>query len=220
MLFEKMTEVLDPEPHGAALNMAVDELLLRAAREPVLRVYRWDRPAISFGYFEKFAALSGRAHEREMVRRWTGGGVVVHGDDVTYTLIAPASHPFARLPAGESYRQIHGAIALALRGNGVETSLAASSSAKISSGCFENPAEADVLAGERKVAGAAQRRTRWGLLHQGSIQGIAIAEDFTTRLASVFAAEIERRDLSRTELAEAETLAEEKYGSDVWLRRF
>ena len=45
MLFEKMTEVLDPEPHGAALNMAIDEALLRTATEPLLRIYRWARPA-------------------------------------------------------------------------------------------------------------------------------------------------------------------------------
>ncbi len=215
-----MTEVLDPEPHGAALNMAIDEVLLRAAREPVLRVYRWTRPAISFGYFEKFSALSAGGHDREMVRRWTGGGVVAHGADVTYTVIVPAGHAFARFPASASYREIHGAIAVALRAGGIETSLADSAAPKISTGCFENPAEADVLVAERKIAGAAQRRTRWGLLHQGSIQGIAIAADFQSRLARVFSDRLAQRELSGAELAEAKTLAAEKYGTDSWLHRF
>jgi lipoate-protein ligase A len=220
MLFEKLTEVLDPEPHGAALNMAIDEVLLRRAREPLLRVYRWARPAISFGYFEKFAALGEVAHDWEIVRRWTGGGVVVHGEDVTYTLIVPADHAFARQPARESYRRIHECVGVALRSIGVETNLAAATAAKISSGCFENPAEADVLAGERKIAGAAQRRTRAGLLHQGSIQGVAMAGDFATRLASGFAGLIESRLIATEELSQARALAAEKYATDAWLRRF
>jgi lipoate-protein ligase A len=220
MLFEKMTEVLDPEPHGAALNMAIDEVLLRTAVGPLLRVYRWARPAISFGYFEKVSELSGVDPDREMVRRWTGGGVVVHGEDLTYTLIVPSGHPFARLAAAVSYRQIHGAIAVALRGGGIETRLAVSTAPKLSSGCFENPAEADVLAGQRKIAGAAQRRTRGGLLHQGSIQGIALAKDFASRLARALADEVGQRALSGEERAKAQALAVEKYATDAWLRRF
>ena len=220
MLFEKITEVLDPEPHDAALNMAIDEVLLRSARGPLLRVYRWARPAISFGYFEKVAELSAVAPGWEMVRRWTGGGVVVHGEDVTYTLIVPADHAFARLPARESYRRIHECIGAALLTSGVETSLAAATAAKVSTGCFENPAEADVLAGDRKVAGAAQRRTRWGLLHQGSIQRIAMARNFAARLAQVFADDVAPRSLSADEISTALLLAAEKYAADSWLRRY
>lgn len=220
MLFEKMTEVLDPEPHGAALNMAIDEVLLRWATGPLLRIYRWAQPAISFGYFEEISALSAPGRGWEMVRRWTGGGVVVHGEDVTYTLIVPQAHGFAGRPARESYREIHECIAGTLRAAGVETSLVESTAAKVSTGCFENPAEADLLAGSRKIAGAAQRRTRWGLLHQGSVQGVSLAADFAARLAVAFAAEVASRPLSGEEIAEAQILAAEKYGSDAWLRRF
>ena len=220
MLFEKLTEVLDPEPHGAALNMAIDEVLLRSAVEPLLRVYRWTKPAISFGYFTKLSELGSVASGWETVRRWTGGGVVPHGEDVTYTLIVPAGHTFARLKAPESYRRIHGCIAEVLRGAGLETTLAAATAEKVSAGCFENPAEADVLAGEQKVAGAAQRRTRWGLLHQGSIQGIAHAVGFASRLAPSFAEEITQRPLGSEEVDAALMLAREKYASEAWLRRF
>ena len=220
MLVEKITEVLDPEPHGAALNMAIDEVLLRTAREPLLRIYRWARRAISFGYFEKFAELNAVEPGWEMVRRWTGGGVVVHGEDLTYTLIVPADHAFARVPARESYRRIHECIGDALRAAGVETQLAAATAAKVSGGCFENPAESDVLADDEKIAGAAQRRTRWGLLHQGSIQRIVIAENLAVRLAHAFANDIGTRPLNANELAAARELAAEKYATDAWLRRF
>jgi len=220
MLFENLLEVLDPEPHGAALNMAIDEVLLRSATRPMLRVYRWERPAISLGYFEKLSALAVLAPGVEMVRRWTGGGVVEHGGDVTYTLIAPADHALARGGAAESYRRIHDAVAALLAEQGTVAELAAVTAAKISSGCFENAAAADILADGRKIAGAAQRRTRWGLLHQGSVQGLALAPGFAARLGRAFAAEIEQRPLAESELAAARTLAAEKYATDAWLRRF
>jgi lipoate-protein ligase A len=220
MLFENLAEVLDPEPHGAALNMAIDEVLLRLAEGPLLRIYRWAQPAISFGYFAKVGSLAEPASGREMVRRWTGGGVVEHGRDITYTLIVPAAHAFARLSAAESYRRIHADIAALLGEQGTAAQLAPSTVAKISSGCFENPAEADVLAAGRKIAGAAQRRTRWGLLHQGSVQGVALAQGFAARLAEVFATAIQRRPLSIVELGAAKLLAEQKYATEAWLRRF
>ena len=220
MLLEKLTEVLDPEPHGAALNMAIDEVLLRRAAGPLLRIYRWSRPAISFGYFEKVAGVRTPGHEWEMVRRWTGGGIVLHGEDVTYTLIVPAAHGFMTRSARESYRAIHECLAGTLRGAGVETSLVASAAAKVSPGCFENPVEADLLAGSRKIAGAAQRRTRWGLLHQGSVQGVGPAENLVARMGRAFADEVVRRSLSGEEIAEAQLLAGEKYGCEAWLRRF
>ena len=49
MIFAALTEVLDPEPHNAALNMALDEVLLASCTAPLLRVYRWAQPAVSFG---------------------------------------------------------------------------------------------------------------------------------------------------------------------------
>jgi hypothetical protein len=114
VLFDHLLEVHDPEPHAAALNMAIDEALLRAAREPILRIYRWEQPAVSFGYFGKWAEVQRTWPEREAVRRWTGGGIVPHGDDLTYSLIVPRAHPFALLGPLESYRAIHEALAAAL----------------------------------------------------------------------------------------------------------
>ncbi len=77
-----------------------------------------------------------------------------------------------------------------------------------------------MLAGDRKIAGAAQRRTRRGLLHQGSIQGVALAGDFASQLAAAFANEVVRRKIEAGELAQAQMLALEKYESGSWLRRF
>ena len=72
------------------MNMAIDEALLETAVIPTIRFYRWRSPALSFGYFGKFSDVAIYAAERDLVRRWTGGGIVFHGDDLTYSIVIPA----------------------------------------------------------------------------------------------------------------------------------
>lgn len=217
MLFEQLVEVIDPEPHCAALNMAIDEALLRrAGPEPMLRVYRWARPAVSFGYFEKYAPVAAEWPQRELVRRWTGGGVVPHGEDVTYTLVVPETCALFRMPALESYRAIHECVARLMNGSAV---LAESAAARQSSACFANAVRYDLLSGGRKIAGAAQRRTRTGMVHQGSVQGAKKCVGLREKLAPVFSDRIIRRSLLPEELAEAEKIADEKYATRSWMQR-
>ncbi|HEX8295472.1 MAG TPA: hypothetical protein VF593_04185 [Chthoniobacteraceae bacterium] len=220
MLLDRITEVLDPEPHDAALNMAIDEVLLTGATTPILRLYGWARPALSFGYFVRFAEVEREACRRDLVRRWTGGGVVLHGGDLTYTLIVPRAHPFFHIPARESYLRIHRSLAELLTSWEEKVTLTESAAPKISESCFANPAEADLLVGEQKIAGAAQRRTSSGLLHQGSIQNMDLPEETVRRFASAFSPDTSRRELTAAELAAARELREEKYGSSNWLHRF
>src|SRR5437016_11611684 len=78
-LFAKLDVYRDHAAHSAAMNMATDEALLEHATAPSIRFYRWHSPALSFGYFGKFSDVAVCAAERELVRRWTGGGIVFHG---------------------------------------------------------------------------------------------------------------------------------------------
>jgi len=228
MIFDELTEVLDPEPHPAAVNMALDEILLREAKGPLFRVYRWLRPSISFGYFGKVAEAEKAWPGRESVRRWTGGGIVPHGTDVTYTIIAPRSCPFFRVGPLESYARIHEAVASALGSVSAGIALASAAAEKISDACFDNPARHDVLAEGRKVAGAAQRRTQHGLLHQGSIQMAhgdsremnTAAETIKATLRNALSFSASARPLHACELERAEALAGEKYAREEWPRRF
>ena len=210
-----MIEVLDPEPHDAALNMAIDETLLRAASRPTLRIYRWARPAVSFGYFGKWGEALAAAAGREIVRRWTGGGIVPHGEDLTFSLIVPRAHPFFAVSPRESYRAIHECVARAL-GN---ASLAAVAGSQISAACFENPVQHDVLIADRKVAGGAQRRTKCGLLHQGSIQRVDDAAGISAALVSRFSSRHSTIRLASEIQIAAALLAGEKYATDEWTRR-
>lgn len=199
--------------------MAMDEVLLREAGQPLLRVYGWSAPSVSFGYFGCYAQVRSRWPERSLVRRWTGGGIVPHGEDFTYTLVVPKGAAFAGRPAAETYRMIHEAVAEALGDSGGALRLSAGAP-KISDECFANPAPHDLVAGEIKIAGAAQRRTRHGLLHQGSVQRSGLGSEFAVRLAGALAQRVETRTLSPLEEEQAASLAEEKYGTAEWLQRF
>ena len=207
-----MIEVLDPEPHDAAMNMAIDETLLRAATSPTLRIYRWARPAVSFGYFGKWADVVRAWPDREIVRRWTGGGVVPHGEDVTYSIIVPRAHSFFAVGPRESYRAIHECVARVID----SASLALTAAPQISVACFENPVEHDVLVANRKVAGAAQRRSKSGLLHQGSIQCVGIA---ASALAETLSLHVFRLPLAPDILAEAIELSQDRYATEKWTLR-
>ena len=231
MLFEQIIEVLDPEPHAAALNMALDEVLLRQAEKPTLRVYGWRGPAVSFGYFGNFATAHCAAAGREMVRRWTGGGLVEHGADVTYTLVVPRSAGFFQHSALESYRLIHERIAQWLAGRGVAAAVAPGAAGGHSGACFAGHVRYDLVMDGGKVAGAAQRRTRWGLLHQGSIQVPchAVGDDGGSRLfplqgaaklAEVFADDVQQTEIAPAVHRAAEQIARDKYATNDWLRKF
>jgi lipoate-protein ligase A len=107
---------------------------------------------------------------RPLVRRPTGGGVVPHDADWTYSLVFPAQHDWHRLKAAESYRRLHEWIGAAFARLDVPAALAAASQKEIPGHCFAGPDKSDLLWRGRKIAGAAQRRTRAGLLIQGSVQ--------------------------------------------------
>ena len=230
-LLESLTVYQDFAPRSAAMNMAIDEALLEAARVPSIRFYRWKSPALSFGYFGRFADVAEYAIERDLVRRWTGGGIVFHGEDLTYSVIVPADDAAFAKSSNSIYEIVHRALRNVLATNGGRVELAAigrdavlrrprtAQRAVPSNVCFANPVSADVMVNGRKVAGAAQRRTRRGLLHQGSIQHVELAEDFGERFARELSRDMGRQSLSRDILRRANEIAVQKYATAAWLRR-
>ena len=161
--------------HSPTLNMALDEQAFNDCRtndDPVLRFYSWDRPSISIGYFQGYAS-SLRARY-SVVRRPTGGGIVLHDRDITYSVIVPSHHWFFEVNRHESYKIISSIILNSLSRFGIKGILSDGKrpcmcTDRSSQNCFSNPTKFDVLVEEQKIAGAAQKRNRKGLLHQGSI---------------------------------------------------
>jgi lipoate-protein ligase A len=217
--------------HGAA-HMAMDEALLLQSIEPVLRFYNWPQPEITIGFFTPISEVTVR--DEPATRRWTGGGIVEHGEDVTFSLAIPRRFLKKGVPAGERYRQIHEALSRALRAAGltrVEAAPAISAPPESSPGvCFSAPVAWDVIdtEGGAKLAGGAQRRSKAGLLHQGSVRlplpyrslDHPWLKDFASRLAGNTSRveEIDSPDISVFETAEK--LQQDRYASADWRDRF
>ena len=154
-------------------NMAVDEALLLGIAvigHPVLRYYSWGESAATFGYSQPIARVEGMTSLRPLVRRSTGGGLVPHDADWTYSLVFPPSHPWYSLPAEESYRRLHEWIRDSFTSLGVSVELSPCCAKELPGQCFAGPEKFDLLWAGHKIAGAAQRRSRQGLLIQGSLQ--------------------------------------------------
>ena len=220
MIFERLRLVDEPIPGDGAWNMAVDEALLATIETPILRIYLWSEPTVSFGYFEKLADIQKLRPGVPLVRRWTGGGMVDHGDDRTYSLLIPTSHPLAQSERRESYRIIHEILQNVIASKCQITLELASEKTSLGAGCFQQPVIGDLLLAGRKIAGAAQRRTRHGLLHQGSIQKIPLAQIPALDFAHAFGSEPSSISLTEVERQNALELASKRYGTPEWLARF
>jgi lipoate-protein ligase A len=227
-------EILPSRTGGAAENMAVDFLLLQRypdAGVPRFRHYDWQGPAFTFGYAQKIAAVRALLPPDttlDLCRRPTGGGLVDHRQDWTYALVIPRGHPLEDVRATQSYREVHEALAAALRAQGVGCILKTSGDETPGRGiCFQRAEVYDVVhesSGE-KTAGAAQKRNKHGLLFQGSIwrpaAGTAVDwdkfhDDFTARLAAVLGTTAE--PVPWPELNEDEVSGlTEQYSAPEWL---
>lgn len=172
---------------SASENMAIDRGMLDLVRQSggCLRFYGWNEDAITFGYAQKIEEVrhwieqNRRTGNPRLVRRETGGGIVDHRNDLTYALAVTSQTSFHRTLASEAYRIVHKSLANALNALGVDSTFAQcpgrnceKKPSPSADACFQKPVRHDLLANmnEEKIAGAAMRRTRNGILIQGSIQ--------------------------------------------------
>jgi lipoyl(octanoyl) transferase len=170
-------------------QMAIDAGLMDRARETgeaVFRVYGWSRPTLSFGRHESVRGTfdAGRLEHENVgaVRRPTGGRVLMHDHEVTYSVTAPAPE-HERLQ--ESYRGINEILVAALSRLGVSVMTAPASTPRRPGGaaCFAEPAAGELVIGSRKLVGSAQLRERGALLQHGSI----LLDDDQSRVAELAA---------------------------------
>jgi lipoyl(octanoyl) transferase len=221
ILFETLQLWFDESARDGPENMAVDEWLLTHAETPVLRVYRWQENWGSLGYFGAISEARQIFPDLKWVRRWTGGGLVDHRADWTYTLVVPSHEALATTRGAESYRQIHGALAEVVAGEGGGVRLSGGDAATGAAACFENPVEHDLVdVNGLKRAGAGQRRTRAGLVHQGSVAGLLEIEASRGRAAALAGALARAVKVApaRVMLADIENLGQ-RYQQRHWTER-
>lgn len=217
-------------PEDAVWNMALDTSLLEtpaAGDAPVLRFYRWSRPAFSIGYFQSVekTVQAFRCAEQnvEVVRRPTGGGLVRHGEDLTLSISMPEDHPRLAGGVSDSYRAVHAVILEALQPlfPGLAFSAcAAPLKARSERLCFEEPVSCDIEWRGNKVVGSSQRRKNGRLLHQTSIQLAGDARQMAARisdaLASAWAAKLAPSPVGDAEKKSAASVRSSVYGSGEW----
>jgi lipoate-protein ligase A len=202
-------------------NMAIDEALLKFCYQPVIRFYQWTDSAVSLGYFQKTTEVP---QGREFVRRYTGGGLVDHASDFTYSIVLPKGHPLYEMGTQASYEAIHQAVAQALVDSGFSASLAQEADEQPHEACFQRAVKSDVIDGGKKLAGAAQRRTKTACLHQGSILlGKSDAKYFrllcgslSNRFSVLFDGILVNSALTPEEEELALQLETEKYSTSKW----
>lgn len=216
-----MLHILPVRTGAAAENMALDFLLLQrypAPAAPRFRHYEWRRPAFTFGYSQKIGFVRANLPADgtfDLCRRPTGGGIVDHRHDWTYTLVVPRGHALYDERAAQSYRLVHEGLAAALTALGQPAAVKMECDTIGSCGndlgrdksrastlpqetpipgvCFQRAELYDVVntATGAKIAGAAQKRNKHGLLFQGSIEKSAVGpvdwEDFSARLVAALA---------------------------------
>jgi len=170
--------IIDEIPLDGAWNMAVDEYLFCSVRERArtfLRFYMWKRPTLSLGYSQRFENMvAGDACQKygiDVVRRITGGKLVLHYKELTYCLCSSDADTFTDTLGG-SYRLISEALILGLRKMGINAALAAATPshyARSFSLCFSAPAQNEIEVNGKKLIGSAQKRKGIYFLQHGSI---------------------------------------------------
>jgi lipoate-protein ligase A len=240
--------LIDP-PADGAWNMAVDEVLLAAAAggRCALRFYRWQPPTLSLGYFQ--AIDERRRHAASLgcpvVRRASGGGAIVHDQEITYSIALPGEHPLA---VGRMllYETVHQTLIEILADAGIRAELyrrPPQTGARCSCPflCFQRRAAGDVVVGTAKVAGSAQRRLQGAVLQHGSLllgrsaaapeldglrelSGLPLPdgpliEAWTQRLHERLGLTWQRQPLTDPQRAEAAELARRKYAAEAWTGR-
>ncbi|HWA26639.1 MAG TPA: lipoate--protein ligase family protein [Lacunisphaera sp.] len=187
---------------GAAENMALDFLLLQRYPAPAaarFRHYEWRTQAFTFGLSQTMAYVRANLPPGEtfdLCRRPTGGGIVDHRNDWTYCLVIPRAHALFDAPATQAYREVHASLAAAMRTLGRPVALQDKRhpSEEGPTVCFDRPELYDVLntATGAKVAGAAMKRNKHGLLLQGSIEKSRVGAVDWEKFQDEFSAEIAR----------------------------
>jgi lipoate-protein ligase A len=174
-------KILETGSASAVDNMRVDgELLasLPCPGAPILHFYDWDGPSLTYGHFvDPYVHLDREAMEEcgmQIARRPTGGGIIFHLGDFAFSVLIPADHPWFSCNTLDNYARINtvvlGVIQHFLDPTKELTLLPACSAVPCwKNFCMAQPTRYDLVIEGRKVGGAAQRRTKSGLLHQASI---------------------------------------------------
>lgn len=232
-----MDVLLNTPPLNVFEHMALDEQMVHLRpRAVTLRFYNWTAGnAVTFGYAQ-FAGevkktLAAHRFSGQYTRRPTGGGVVFHTDDLTFSLVFLSPQR-----PGEIYRKLHTFILTQLAQVGISGRVladklpAAAYAPSVNheaSACFIRPVENDLLAEDgHKMLGGAIRRFEENVLYQGSLQLPGARENPVLKHAVIEAVRqflaVDLRPVSccAGRLAAVRQQAVLQYNSPGWVEKF
>jgi len=171
--------VLDSGVSEAEVNMTTDAKLLSDLERPILHFYDWLKPSATYGHFidveKHFDVEKVRARGLSLARRPTGGGIVFHIWDLAFSFLLPVDHPACSDNTLDNYRFVNEIVLesvkeyLSLNDLSLIPHHAPELGPSCTHFCMARPTIYDVVYNGLKIAGAAQRRTKKGYLHQGTI---------------------------------------------------
>lgn len=220
-------EVIESGSLSPEAIMAKDVALL-AQLDPhgpsLLHFYEWNGPCVTYGYFtdpDRHLYLQAlQQYGLQIARRPTGGGMIFHLFDFACSILLPAHHPHVSLNTLENYAFINQKVAAAMAQLTEQTQHPKllqkepiCLSQECHAFCMAKPTQYDLILEGKKVGGAAQRRTKQGLLHQTSLSlllppldllrqflknGETIVEAMQQHSVALFSQECSANDLQMT----------------------
>ncbi len=175
----KFIRLISQGPNHAFFNMALDEAISEAVRTklspPTLRVYQWDRPSLSIGYFQKISDVNisyCKEKDYPVVRRLTGGRAILHDSELTYSFSSPSDHPQFNGGLHDNYSLLSNTLVYGLKLAGIDAK--SSFRKKRSAGhknpaCFKSVSYGEIAVDGKKIIGSAQKRYSNGFMQHGSI---------------------------------------------------
>ncbi|MBK8575295.1 MAG: hypothetical protein IPN90_06325 [Elusimicrobia bacterium] len=166
-------------PRSGEKNMRRDQEALESQRDPfslpVLRIYRWVEPTLSYGRLqarEAAEAMSTALGTRAVVQRPTGGGMVLHDADISFSVVWRRDHPALPPCIKNVYRLFHEVLAAELRSHGMNVTLHQIHGDRRTppGACYQDFSQDDILLEGQKLVGGALRVTSWGRLYQGNVK--------------------------------------------------
>lgn len=238
---KRRIRIIYDSKQSAAFNMACDEYLFTTVcksfpEDLIVRLYAFDPEAMTIGFSQPIrtdpALHRSILKRQDVTRRMTGGGLVFHTNDVPYTCIVQETFDERLATVADSYIFFHTIIQSAFSNCNIECELYAPKrpSFRGTGRCFTSPVTSDLMYEDEKIAGAAQKRTKGWVLHQGSIDLHALIQskkidrgeflqEFVSSFSRFFNVPVYESELLPDEVRIIERLMRTKYMSQEWVLR-
>ena len=163
-------------------NMAEDMACLQSCEQkltpPTIKLYGWGEPTLTIGYTQQPKKLINIERARQLdipiIRRPTGGRVLLHSEELTYSLIAPIDHPLFGGDLKDSMyviseMLINSLVKLGFSKESIQFAPPFNSRSQNMPACFSLANHYELTCRGKKIIGSAQRRMKRAFLQHGSI---------------------------------------------------